>query len=49
MDIFDARLFVPAFSAPRLSPRGGALTALPFHGIPPINPTLARLMWDFTG
>ncbi len=33
VDIFDARMFVAAFSAPRLSPRGGATIALPFHGI----------------
>ena len=33
VDIFDARMFVSAFSAPRLLPRGGATIALPFHGI----------------
>ncbi len=33
VDIFDARMFVAAFSAPRLSPRGGATIALPLHGI----------------
>ena len=33
VDIFDARIFVSAFSAPRLSPRGGATIALPLHGI----------------
>ena len=32
-DVFDARFGVVAFSAPRLSPRGGATIAMPFHGI----------------
>ena len=31
-DVFDARFGVVAFSAPRLSPRGGATIAMPFHG-----------------
>ena len=33
VDIFDARMFVPALSAPRLSPRGAATIAMPLHGI----------------
>ena len=32
-DIFDARSFGSPYTAPRLSPRGGATIALPFHGV----------------
>ena len=53
VDIFDARMFVAAFSAPRLSPRGGATIALPFHGMisvyrllnPCINESAGFIHW----
>ncbi|MCM1332774.1 MAG: hypothetical protein NC248_09210 [Bacteroides sp.] len=34
-DIFDARSFCSPYTAPRLSPRGGAIIILPLHGIDP--------------